>query len=104
MEHLSRRDIEAIRTQRHAFQALASTDTGLSLIAWVLDACAYFSMDPADIVPEKIVLANKLLGVLGVNHPANKLELTRAIMGAANENDLVAEEKWLKEQEDGQRG
>lgn len=79
---------------RHMFQRvfIKSTD-GKVVLFNLLNNLGYFETDPANIKPEYIAYANRLLHDCGINTPQNWMELIEKMADCATDRDLVQEDR-----------
>jgi hypothetical protein len=81
-------NLEAERNDREVFRRVFGTIEGKSVLAWILNACGYFSCDGEMIRPEQTAFCNTLLHKVGIIHAANLFEDTSARVDAANDRDI----------------
>jgi hypothetical protein len=92
-------EVDEKRKIREVFRTVLDPrrqETGIVLAA-ILDQAGYFSMNPQTVNPELVALCNWLLGEVGIVHPGNMVAYARAILGTANDDDLVAMRRKAEE-------
>jgi hypothetical protein len=76
------------RDERKIFRRVFGSQDGINVLAWILNECRYFSQDAKEIDPLLMGFCNRLLGKIGIIHPANLFEDTEARVNNANDRDL----------------
>jgi len=84
------KDIDDLVEIRKSFRRVFTTAEGKDVLALLLNELGYFAMNPEIIHPERIAMANWILGNIGVIHPTNLFLATDALAGCANDKDLEA--------------
>lgn len=84
----SERELRAIQISRSRY--LACFKDYPDILAWILNYCGHWSQDPAKAKPDLVAFSNALLGEMGVVHEANLVTMAKALMLAANDNDIAA--------------
>lgn len=91
-------DIEAMKENRKNFRALYTENaSGPGVLAVIGNDMRVFSMDPNLIDPAMVAQWNRILYYTGILHEDNIFELVAALCSVANDRDLAAAEKRLKE-------
>lgn len=92
-------------TKRLAFRnVFVEHPDGPLVLAIIANECGSNEVRASNIEPVLIAFYNWMLGQIGVNHDQNFMEKTKALLTAANDNDIVAARKKLvKEKEDAKK-
>jgi len=92
--------LERAFSTRLLYRNVYSRDDAVVTIAQMMDEAGYYSTNPETINPQLIAGVNRLLNSIGAIHPKNTFNFAKAIIGTANDEDLVEQRALLSAEEE----
>lgn len=93
MTDLERID-EELRS-RELFRRVLGTPDGLAVLALIRRECGVESMNPGEVKPDLVALCNWIHNMAGIYTPLNMFNVTKALVEAANDDDLWARRRAI---------
>jgi len=84
-------ELDNISAMRQVTRNTFGTNDGQEVLTWILNECGVYAQEESKVKPELVALANRLLGIMGIVRADNLFEITRNLIGAANDEDLTVE-------------
>jgi len=85
---------------RLLYRNVYAKDEAIITIAKMMDDAGYYSTNPDSINPELIAQVNRLLNSIGAIHHKNTFNFAKAIVGVANDEDLIEQRMLLSAEEE----
>lgn len=85
---------------RGLYRKVYKSDDAIVTLAQMMDEAGYYSTNPETINPALIASVNRLLNSMGAVHPYNTFNFAKAIVGTANDDDLVNQQRMIESKEE----
>jgi len=87
---LSVEQIDEELLSRELFRRVFGSKDGLLVLALIRRECGVESMNPALVKPELVAFCNWIHNKAGIYHPMNMVNVAKALIEAADDEDLYA--------------